>query len=320
MGYKLWSAGPLLATVMLLLPAGCAQQTSPPSRLSDLCAALPITDVQTTYRSLTPSLHATKHLDYSKFHTAGTASCHYGPKDGLGGVALSVPIGGPVPDVAQLVGGVRAGNSQDLSVDSDKAFFVRSETDSAIAVDHGSTQFVLTWTPLLGAPNEMITQQQLVALARTVTSNLPTDFIVPQQDTAPACAPVQAGERIVGGRVMMTRGSANDSTLNCDFLGPTGIVSASATREALRFVNDQVRILRSSPRTLIDPPVDDEAALSALSRNSMYIEGYLTGCCALEFTHRAINDAMDYSSEFDAAQRQFVTSFIAAVRDWSRLR
>ncbi len=260
----------------------------------------------------------TKRLDDSKFHKAGMASCHYGPKDDLGGVVLSVPIGGPVPEVADLIGGRRTRNSQDVTVDSDKAFFVRSETESAIAVDHGSTPFVLTWTPLLGAPNEMATQQQVVILARTVAKKLPTDFVLPQQDIAPECAGVRAADQIVGGRVTMARGSANDDMLNCDYLGPTGIVRASATRAAERFVDDQIRILRSGSRNLIDPPVDDDTALSVLSSSSMYIEGYLSGCCSLNFDHRAVNDAMDYSSEFTAAQRQFVTTFIAAARNWSR--
>ncbi len=260
----------------------------------------------------------TKRLDDSKFHKAGMASCHYAPKDDLGGVVLSVPIGGPVPEVAVLVGGRRARNSQDVTVDSDNAFFVRSESESAIAVDHGSTQFVLTWTPLLGAPNEMATQQQVIILARTVAAKLPTEFVLPQQDIAPDCVDAQTIEHIVGGQVAMARGSANKDTLNCHYLGPTGILRATATREADRFVNDKIRILRGSPRNLVDPPVDDDAALSVLSRSSMYLEGYLAGCCSLKFEHRAVNDATDYSSEFDAAQRRFVTSFIAAARNWSR--
>ena len=324
MGHKLWTACPLLATVMLLPTAGCAPPASPPpSRQSDLCSTLPIADVQTTYRILTPPMRVTKRLDVSKFHPAGMASCHYGPKDDLGGVVLSVPIGGPVPEVADLIGGRRARNSQDVTVDSDNAFFVRSETESAIAVDHGSTQFVLTWTPLLGAPNEMVTQQQLVILARIVARKLPMNLVLPQQDIAPECADVQAIEHIVGGHVAMARGSANSDTLNCHYLGPTGILRASATREADRFVSDQIRILRSGSRNLVDPPVDDDAVLEVLSRSSMYIEGYLAGCCSLKFEHRAVNDAMDYSGEFSAAQRQFVTSFIAAARtghaghDWA---
>lgn len=317
MRHKLWPAYPLLATAVLL--TGCEPAPSPPpSRLADLCSALSITDIQTTYRRVTPAMLVTKHLDASKLHPAGMASCHYGPKDDLGGVVLSVPIGGPVPEVANLIGGRRARNSQDVNVDSDKAFFVRGETESAIAVDHGATQFALTWTPLLGAPNEMVTQQQLVILARLVANKLPTDFVPPQQDVARECDGVRVADHLVGGKVKMARGTADHDMLNCDYLGPTGILRASAAREATRFVDDQIRILRSGSRNLIDPPVTDDAALMALSATSMYIEGYLTDCCSLEFEHRAVNDAMDYSSEFDSAQREFVTGFIAAARNWSQ--
>ena len=246
------------------------------------------------------------------------ASCHYGPKDDLGGVVLSVPIGGRVPEVANLIGGRRARNSQDVTVDSDKAFFVRSQSESAIAVDHGSTQFVLNWTPLLGAANEMVTQQQLILLARIVANKVPTNPLMPQRDLAPECAGVQVDEQIVGGQVAMARGSANPDTLNCHYLGPTGLLRASATREADRYVENQFRILRSSPGNLVGPPVDDNAALMVLSRSSMYLEGYLTDCCSLKFEHRAVNDTMDYSGEFTAAQRRFVVSFISAARNWSR--
>ncbi|MDP7705773.1 hypothetical protein [Mycobacterium sp. TY815] len=311
----------LLATAFLLATTGCAPAPNPPqSRISDLCAALPIADVQTTYHRLTPQILATKRLDTSTFHAAGMASCHYGPKDDLGGVVLSVPIGGPVSDVADLIGGRRVRNSQDVTVDSDKAFFVRAETESAIAVDHGSTQFVLTWTPLLGAPNEMVTQQQLVILARIVANKLPTDFAAPQQDIAPECAGVRVADHLVGGKVKMARGTADHDMLNCHYLGPTGILRASATREADHFVDDQIRILRTGSHNLVDPPVTDDTALVTLSATSMYIEGYLTDCCSLNFEHRAVNDAMDYSSEFDSAQRDFVTTFVAAARDWSHRR
>ncbi|MBX9640354.1 MAG: hypothetical protein K2X97_11675 [Mycobacteriaceae bacterium] len=310
-----------MATALLLTTTGCEPAPSPPpSRLSDLCSALSIADVQTTYRRVTPSIEVTKRLDDSKFHKAGMASCHYSPKDNVGGVVLGMPIGGPVPEVANLIGGRRARNSQDVTVDSDKAFFVRSETESAIAVDHGSTQFVLTWTPLLGAPNEMATQQQLVMMAQTVASKLPTDFSLPQQDIAPQCAGVRAADQILGDRVEMARGTANKDTLNCDYLGSTGILRAHAIRESDAFVNDQIRILRSGSRNLVDPPVDEDATLMALSRGNMYIEGYLSSCCSLTFEHRAVNDALDYTSEFTAAQREFVVSFIAAVRNWSHRR
>jgi hypothetical protein len=313
----------------LLTTTGCEPAPSPPpSRLSDLCSTLSIAEVQPTYRRLTPTLLLTKRLDPSELHPAGMVSCHYstkdspkdGPMGGSGGVVLSVPIGGPVPDVANLIGGRRARNSQDVTVDSDKAFFVRGETESAIAVEHGSTQFVLTWTPLLGAPNEMATQQELVALARTVATKLPTDFVAPQADTASECGGVRVADHIVGGKVKMARGTAGRETLNCDYLGPTGILRASATSEANTYVDDQIRILRSGSRNLVDPPVTEDAALMALSATSMYIEGYLTDCCSVEFEHRAVNEAMDYSSEFDAAQREFVTTFIAAARNWSRRR
>ncbi|AYE97498.1 hypothetical protein C0J29_24655 [Mycobacterium paragordonae] len=318
---KLWTAYPLLATAVLLTTTGCEPAPSPPpAHLSDLCSTLPIADVQTTYRRLTPTLLVTKQLDPSELHPAGMASCHYGPKDHLGGLVLSVPIGGPVPEVANLIGGRRARNSQDVTVDSDKAFFVRGETESAIAVDHGSTQFVLTWTPLLGAPNEMVTQQQLVILARIVAKKLPTDFVPPQQDIAPECTGVRVAEHLVGGKVVMARGTVNNDTLNCNYLGPTGILRADAAREADHFVDDQIRILRSGSRNLIDPPVSDDTALMALSATSMYIQGYLTDCCTVQFEHRAVNDAMDYSSEFDSAQREFVSSFIAAARSWSHRR
>lgn len=304
---------------MLLATTACGSPaTPPPSRLSDLCAALPVAEVQTTYRRLTPVIRATKRLDDSKFHKAGMASCYYGPKDDLGGVVLSVPIGGRVPEVAALVGGRRVRNGHDVTVDSDNAFFVYSESESVIAVDHGSTQFVLRWRPLLGAPTEVATQQQMVALARTVARKLPTDFVLPQHDIPPECAGVQGTEHIVGGPVSMARGSADSDTLNCHYLGPTGIVRADATKEADQFVTDQIRIMRASSRNLVDPPVDDDAALSVLSSSSMYLEGYLAHCCSLEFEHRAINDALDYSGEFSSAQRQFVTSFIGAARNWSR--
>ena len=320
MRHNLWPAYPLLATAVLLTATGCEPAPSPsPSRLSDLCSALSIADVQTTYRRVTPSIEVTKRLDDSKFHKAGMASCHYSPKDDLGGVVLGMPIGGPVPEVANLIGGRRARNSEDVIVDSDKAFFVRAETESAIAVDHGSTQFVLTWTPLLGAPNEMVTQQELVTMARTVATKLPTDFVVPQQDIAPECAGVRAADQILGDHVEMARGTTNKDTLNCHYLGSTGILRARATRESDAFVNDQIRILRHGSRNLLDPPVDD-ATLMVLSRSNMYIEGYLTGCCSLTFEHRAVNDALDYSGEFNAAQRDFVVSFIAAARDWSHRR
>lgn len=320
MGDMRCSVYPSLATALLLATAGCAPPPTPPAaRLSDLCSTLPVADVQATYRRLTPTMWVTKRLDDSKFHTAGMASCHYGPKDDLGGVALSVPIGGPVAEVADLIGGSRA-RVQEVAVDSERAFFLRSESEavSAIAVDHGSTQFVVTWTPLLGAPNEMATQQQVIALAKTVANQLPTDFVLPQQDIAAECAGVQAAEQIVGGQVLMARGSADGDTLHCDYLGRTGILRASATREADRFVDDQLRILRGSPQHLIDPPVDDNVALMVLSGSSMYLEGYLTGCCSLRFEHRAINDTLDYSGEFTAAQRQLVTTFVAAARNWSR--
>lgn len=317
----LGTAYPLLATAVLLAATGCEPApTPPPSHLSDLCSTLPVADVQSTYHRVTPTLLATQRLDASKLHPAGMASCHYSPRDDLGGVVLGVPIGGPVAEVANLIGGRRARNSQDVTVDSDKAFFVRGETESAIAVDHGSTQFVLTWTPLLGAPNEMATQQELVILARTVAKKLPTDFVPPQQDIASECAGVRVAEHIVGGKVAMARGSANSDTLNCHYLGPTGILSASAVREADHFVDDQIRILRSGSRNLVDPPVADDTALMALSATSMYIEGYLTDCCTLQFEHRAVNDTLDYSAEFDSAQREFVSSFISAARDWSRRR
>lgn len=318
---KLWIAYPLLATAVLSSTTGCEPAPNPPQpRLADLCSALPVADVQTTYRRLTPTLQVTKRLDVSKLHPAGMAACHYAPKDDLGGVVLSVPIGGPVPEVANLIGGRRARNSQDVAVDSDKAFFVRAETESAIAVDHGSMQFVLTWTPLLGAPNEMVTQQQLVLLARTVATKLPTDFVPPQQDIARECAGVRVAEHIVGGKVVMARGSASSETLNCHYLGPTGILQASALREADRFVDDQIRIMRTSSRNLVDPPVAEDVTLMALSTSSMYIEGGLVDCCTLQFQHRAVNDTIDYSSEFDSAQREFVASFIAAARDWSHRR
>lgn len=260
---------------------------------------------------------ATNRLDDSQFHAAGMASCHYGPKDDLGGVVLSIPIGAPSPNLATLVGDSRARNGHNVNVDSDSAYFIFSETGSTIAVAHGSTQFVLTWSPLLGAPNETATQQQLVNLARTVAAKLPTNFVLPQQDIAPECSGVQAAESIVGGQVLMARGSANNDTMNCDYLGSTGILRATAIREASRFVNDQVRILRNSPQNLVDPPVVNDAALSVLNRNGMYLEGYLTDCCSLRFEYRAINDTMDYGSDFNAAQRQFVTTFIAAARNWS---
>lgn len=320
MRHRLWTAC-ASATAMLLATTGCEPAPSPPpSHLSDLCSTLPIADVQSTYHRLTPTLLVTKRLDTSKLHPAGMASCHYSPKDDLGGVVLSVPIGGPVPEVANLIGGRRARNSQDVTVDSDKAFFVRGETESEIAVEHGSMQFVMTWTPLLGAPNEMATQQQLVNLARLVASKLPTDFVPPQQDIAPECAGVRVADHLVGGKVVMARGSVNNDTLNCHYLGPTGILRAGATRESDRFVDDQIRILRGGSRNLVEPPVGDDAELMALSATSMYLEGYLTDCCTLQFEHRAVNDAMDYSSEFDAAQREFVTGFITASRDWARRR
>lgn len=318
-GFKRWPACLLSATVMLFTTTGCGPSASPPpAGLSDLCSALPIADVQSTYRRLTPQMWVTKRLDTSKFHKAGMASCHYGPKDDPGGVTLSIPLGAPVPEIAALVGDSRARNGQQVTVGSDNAYFLVSKSESTIVVAHGSTQFVLSWTPLLGAAGERVTQPQLINLASTVANKMPANFSVPQQDIAPECGVVQAAEQIVGGQVLMARGSANADTLNCHYLGSTGILRASATREPGPFVSDRIRILRTSPQNLVDPPVADDTALMVLSRTGMYLQGYLTDCCAVEFDYRAINDTTDYCSEFDAAQRQFVTTFITAARNWSR--
>lgn len=310
---------PLLGTALLVLASSCAvvEEGHPRAQRSDLCSLLSVAEVHATYRAPAPEFAATKHLDDSSFYKAGMASCHFGPKDDLGGVSLRVPIGGPVLDVAELIGGSYARDGKDIVIGSDKAFILRSGREAAIAVAHGATQFVLRWTPLMNAVTDEVPEQQLIALAKSVIGKISGNLNLPAQDIALQCGRARDAEAVVGATIVMARGSANHETLNCDYLGPAGIVRGRAVREADGFIDHRIAALEKNPRDVIDPPVAQDAALTQIDLHHFNVEGYLRRCCTLKFDYRTVNETTDHSGGFDAGQRQFVTSFIEAARSWS---
>jgi hypothetical protein len=260
---------------------------------------------------------ATRHLDDSSFHPAGMASCHYGTKDQLDAVQLSIPLGEPALDIARLVGGAYAKDGKDLVIGSDKAFLLSSAGEASIAVGHGQTQFVIDWHPLANAPADHISQQQLTALAGSVAVKLPTRLTLPQTDIDPVCAGVNEAEQVVGGQAIMARGSANSDTLNCDYLGSDGVVQATAITEPARSIEGGIRVQRKSPQDIIEPPIADDAVISELSHSHLNLDGFIQQCCSLRIKYRSVNDAVDHNGAFDQAERRFVTSFVNVARAWA---
>lgn len=265
---------------------------------------------------------ATKRLDVEPYHPAGMASCHYGPKDGLGGVTLSIPLGERVLDLAQLIGGSYAKNGKDVTMGSDTAFFLSSGSEASIAVAHGRTQFVITWRPLSTGPGDLAGQQQLTTLAEAVATTMPTDLALPQQDIGNDYLGEAVDDElrgvadIVGGSATMSRGSTNSDTLNCDYLGPVGIVKASATRDDDRFIDDQIGVLRKRPQDLVSPPIHDDVEVERVGLARFKADGYLRHCCSMRFEFRPVNESTDHSGVFSSAQREFIASFVEAARNW----
>jgi hypothetical protein len=293
----------------------------------DLCSALTVDDVAAAYGESNLPLTVTKHIEETTYLDSGMASCQYG-EDTLPAMTLAVHLGDPVLDVAELVGGQYDKDGTDLTIGSDKAFYRETPgSGGEIAVGHGNTQFVLSWRPLSGSGSgqrSTVSESALIDAATTVASRLPTDLVLPQRDIASQCDAVTEVEGVIGG-VIMARGSADAKTLNCDYLGPDGVLTTTAVAESDKNIERDIRLdQEASPEDIVDPPVADDAVLLIRGRvGGLRLEGNLRECCSVDVRNsesQSDSDTDDAGSGtgLDGADRGVTTGFLDAARTWAR--
>ena len=291
----------------------------------DLCSALTVDDVEAAYGESDLPLTVTKHIEETTYLDSGMASCQYG-EDTLPAMTLAVHLGDPVLDVAELVGGQYDKDGTDLTIGSDKAFYRETPgSGGEIAVGHGDTQFVLSWRPLTGTGSgerSTVSESDLVEAATTVASRLPTDLVLPQRDIASQCDTVADVDAVIGG-VIMARGSADSNTLNCDYLGPDGVLTTTAIAKSNKDIERNIRLDEEvSPEDLVDPPVADDAVLLIRGRvGGIRLEGNLRECCSVKVRNterESDTETDDTGTELDDADRRVTTGFIEAARTWAR--
>ncbi|MUM18115.1 hypothetical protein FZI91_17090 [Mycobacterium sp. CBMA271] len=315
----MWGArfGSVALAAAVMLTCGCDVRVEGEATLPapDLCAALPAEVVQTIYGQTNSPLFVSKRVDDDPFHAGGMASCHYGGPSALGGISLGIPLGKPVKDIAELVGGTYDATGADIRIDTDKAYVLLNGPTKAIAVQHGETQFVISWDSLMWAEKKTITKEQLIALATEVVKNLPRNYVTPPREIPAECP--DAATMAVVGPVTNARGTAAKEALYCDYAGRDGIIQMSAVREDSDLIERRIEHLRGpSESDVVAPPIAPDAALTAFGTTQLRSEGFLSKCCSIRITSH-VPGTTKRTGGLSPLERAATTNFIDAARRWA---
>lgn len=312
-----------------LLLAGCSATTSgTPTADTDTtgfdpCSVLSVDDVADTYVKSALPLALTRRIEPGGFAVPGFASCQYGTWENIG-VVVQFPLGDLPTDVGDLIAADYTPGTVDVTLPNGDSGSYNSAA-TKLAVQHGDVQFIVKWTSLDPFDGGTISQTTMSELAALVANRLPASFTL--TDYRPEeCAALPGAAEIVGG-IKLAWGSADVDHLYCDYIGPDGILTATATQQEPEWVEDRIVGSRLSDRRgEVAPAIAEDAVVVAngqtddgwSQRDGLYIQGYLRLCCELSIEFHTLDDLPDEkrSREFDSTERDFVTGFVGAARGW----
>lgn len=326
-------ASAALAAGLLITGCSAANTSGTPAATTsaggewDPCNALTISDLDGRYLRSSLPFALTRGIDDGAYPASGFASCRYGTWDQIG-VTLNFPLGELPDDFGDLVSAdYRPGAERMQLGNGDHAVYLSEAGQTRMAVQHGDVQFVLEWQPIESFASESLSRTKMSELAELVASRLPTELTIGDQYPE-ECGDLPGVEDIVGDSTI-TWGSADVDNLYCDVLGPDGLLTAAATKQAPEWVEDRIEASRGlSPEDEVEPAIAEDVLILAADHQAdsggggqlhgLRVDGYLRMCCQMHIEYFTPDDALDMkrSPQFDSTEREFVTAFVDTARTW----